>query len=229
MTRFWLAFVAVLAGCGGGSEEESPPDPMARFQNQSMIVAPSDETNPSCAADPTSMDRATFASCVRLDLAKLPTDYEITHDVLSFRPEKGNASILIMGAVEGAPAPWYAIVGVAPSAAPGGASLLQPREAATLVMAGGTLVAGAGFTVTAPVIVTAAAATAVTLGTIYLINHREELVESTSRVIESVQTMFRSSGRPPSRPCTEGIPTGHTPAREAAEYWARCPQGPATR
>jgi hypothetical protein len=217
------AFAALLVACSGSSEGSGAPDPQQRFENQSIIVAPADSTNPSCAADPATMDRETFASCLRMDITKLPADYEVTYDVASFHPERGNASMLIMGAVEGVPAPWYAIVGVA--AAPGGTSLLSPKNGAVLV-AGGTVLTGAGFVVGAPAVVTAAAATGVVLGTIYLIDHRQDIVDGARKVIDAVQTKLAST---PKKPCTEGIPTGHTPSREVQEYWQRCPQGLATK
>jgi hypothetical protein len=225
--------VSLLVGCSGSSsEEESPPDPLERFRNESVVVAPADSTNPSCAADPQTLDRATFAACLKMDLAKLPLDYEVTRDVLSFHPEKRNASILVMGAVEGAPAPWYAIIGVAAPPAGGPTSLVTPKNggavaAAPALVAGGVAVLeGVGIAVAAPEILAAAAATGVVLGTVYLIDHRQDIADGAQRVIAAVQTMFAST---PKKPCTEGIPTGYTPKKEVDEYWSRCPQGTSTK
>jgi hypothetical protein len=229
MTRLSIALVALLVGCSGSSEEEKTPDPTQRFENESVIVAPADSTNPACAGDPRSMDRTTFASCVRMDVTRLPADYEVTYDVASFHPEKRNASILIMGALEGVPAPWFAIVGITPSALPGGKTLLEPKNggaAVALVGGGVAVIEGAGFVVAAPEILAAAAATGIVMGTVYLINHRQDIADGAQKVIEAVQTKLAT---PAKRPCTEGIPTGYTPEKERQEYWQRCPQGVSTK
>jgi hypothetical protein len=135
--------------------------------------------------------------------SKLAADYELTHDVLAFHPEKGNASILVMGAVEGVPAPWYAIVGigrrsgslVTPKNSPVPPETVPPEKVPQELASGGVLLLdGAGFSANGPEIHAIGPTPGVILGTIYLINNAD-IQGGTQEVVKAVQANFSTSGK----------------------------------
>jgi hypothetical protein len=195
----FLFGVLVLAACGSSNgDAETASEPSTRFKDQAIAVVPFDSQNPACMANPTAMDRHTLATCLRMDEAKLPTDYQVTTDFDAFAPEKKNASIFVMAGIEACPAPWFAFIGLGQVPVKD-QPLVRPQNDPQLIAAGAaggvTLIEGAGLVLggvaASEILVPLAIGAAVVGGTVYLINHAEDIKDGTKQLVDKVSEMFK--------------------------------------
>jgi hypothetical protein len=153
--RVTALLVLALVGTSACSRtEEQPPGPSAveamhaKFEGQAVAILPFEPTNPACAADPYTMDRATLSTCAGLDPNKLPADFQITKDPRDFDLRVDSPVVLVL---RGDPADpehpeirWHAVIPLGPTKAPTtsltGASSLHPSFLPLLVI--GAVVGG---------------------------------------------------------------------------------------
>jgi hypothetical protein len=196
----------VLAACGSSDGDPEPGTSTAetnRFKDQALLLVPFDHTNPACTADPRSMNRETFASCIHMKLDSLPSDYQVTYDLDTFAPEKKNASIFVMPGIEEMPAPWFAFIGVGPMLKD--QPLVKPQNNPQLIAAGAAggvaVIEGAGLLVggaAAGTVLVPLAIGAAVVGGVYLLSQTEVVQSATKQLVDKVSDIFKRN------PCKGG-------------------------